>query len=104
MPRASAPSSLRRGELRRDAEALLQSALAQAQGGTLFLDEIGELPGALQARLLHLLERGEAVMRAGEAPTPIDVRMVAASACSWKTRSDAASFARDSSTGCRGWC
>ena len=40
-------------------EALLQSEIAQAHGGTLFLDEIGELPGALQARLLHVLEKRE---------------------------------------------
>ncbi len=40
-------------------EALLQSEIAQAHGGTLFLDEIGELPEALQARLLHVLEKRE---------------------------------------------
>src|SRR5712691_4323645 len=40
-------------------EALLQSEIAQGHGGTLFLDEIGELPGALQARLLHVLEKRE---------------------------------------------
>src|SRR5712691_3624381 len=40
-------------------EALLQSEIVQAHGGTLFLDEIGELPGALQARLLHVLEKRE---------------------------------------------
>src|SRR5882762_3780042 len=40
-------------------EALLQSEIVQAHGGTLFLDEIGELPGALQARLLQVLEKRE---------------------------------------------
>jgi len=40
-------------------EALLQSEIAQAHGGTLFLDEIGELPEALQARLLDVLEKRE---------------------------------------------
>jgi transcriptional regulator of acetoin/glycerol metabolism len=45
------------GEL---SEPLLQVALAQARGGTLFLDDVGELPGTLQARLLHVLEHREA--------------------------------------------
>jgi sigma-54 dependent transcriptional regulator, acetoin dehydrogenase operon transcriptional activator AcoR len=76
-------------------EAMLQSALAQAQGGTLFLDEIDELPGALQARLLHLLERGEAVVRAGEAPTPVDVRVVAASAGSLEDKIRRGEFRED---------
>jgi sigma-54 dependent transcriptional regulator, acetoin dehydrogenase operon transcriptional activator AcoR len=40
-------------------EAQLQSALLRAHGGTLFLDEIGELPGALQVRLLDVLEKHE---------------------------------------------
>jgi two-component system response regulator AtoC len=49
-----------------------------ADGGTLFLDEIGEMDPAMQAKLLHVLERGE-VMRVGSLrPRPVDVRFVAA--------------------------
>ena len=49
-----------------------------ADGGTLFLDEIGEMELAMQAKLLHVLERGE-VMRVGSLrPRPVDVRFVAA--------------------------
>ena len=49
-----------------------------ANGGTVFLDEIGELPLALQPRLLRVLEARE-ITRIGETkPRPIDVRIIAA--------------------------
>jgi DNA-binding NtrC family response regulator len=49
-----------------------------ASGGTLFLDEIGEMPLALQSKLLRFLESGE-LQRVGENDTlRVDVRVVAA--------------------------
>ena len=49
-----------------------------AHGGTLFLDEIGEMPFALQAKLLRFLENGE-VQRVGEnEATQVNVRVLAA--------------------------
>jgi len=49
----------------------------QADGGTLFIDEIGELPLAIQAKLLRALQSGE-VQQVGGRPEKVDVRLVAA--------------------------
>jgi transcriptional regulator of acetoin/glycerol metabolism len=79
------------GEL---SEPLLQVALAQARGGTLFLDDVGELPGTLQARLLHVLEHREAGPESGEQRVD-DVRLIAASAASLEPRIRRQEFRED---------
>ena len=50
----------------------------QADGGTLFLDEIGDMPIAMQAKLLRVLEEGEIERVGGDKPVKINVRVVVA--------------------------
>ncbi len=49
-----------------------------AEGGTLFLDEIGDLPLALQPKLLRFLQEGEVHVLGERAPRKVNVRVVAA--------------------------
>jgi len=66
-----------------------------AEGGTLFLDEIGELPLPLQTRLLRVLEEREVLRVGATEPTPVDVRVVAATLQALETLVDAQRFRRD---------
>ena len=50
----------------------------EADGGTIFLDEIGELPLAMQVKLLRVLENGEIIPVGSSTAQMIDVRVVAA--------------------------
>ena len=50
----------------------------EADGGTIFLDEIGELPLALQVKLLHVIEQKEVRPVGGEQTRPVEVRIIAA--------------------------
>jgi Nif-specific regulatory protein len=52
--------------------------ISAAQGGTLFLDEVGELPLAVQAKLLQLLQSKEYFPLGGTKPERADVRLIAA--------------------------
>ena len=49
----------------------------QAQGGTLLLDEISEMPLALQAKLLRVLQEREVERVGGSKAIPLDVRIIA---------------------------
>ncbi len=50
----------------------------EANGGTIFLEEIGELPLAMQVKLLRVLENGEIMPVGSSAARKVDVRVVAA--------------------------
>ncbi|HET7186486.1 MAG TPA: sigma-54 dependent transcriptional regulator [Terriglobales bacterium] len=50
----------------------------QANGGTLFLDEIGDMPLAMQAKLLRVLEESEVERIGGDRPIAVDVRVLVA--------------------------
>jgi len=57
-----------------------------ANHGTLFLDEIGEMPLALQTRLLRVLEEREVVRVGGTRPTAVNVRIISATHCDLEQR------------------
>jgi transcriptional regulator of acetoin/glycerol metabolism len=52
--------------------------ILQANGGTLFLDEIGDMPVALQARLLNVIEDREVMPLGGSKMVSVDVRVISA--------------------------
>lgn len=69
--------------------------IEQANGGTLFLDEIGDMPLALQARLLRVLAEKEVMAVGATKPVPVDIRVVSASHRNLKTLVDAGQFRQD---------
>ncbi len=66
-----------------------------AQGGTIFLDEIGELPLAVQGKLLRALEEHAIDRIGGRAPVPVDVRVIAATNRDLKASAESGEFRLD---------
>ena len=66
-----------------------------ARGGTLFLDEIGDLPMALQAKLLRFLQERVIERVGGRQEIPVDVRIVCATHQSLKARIAEGRFRED---------
>jgi DNA-binding NtrC family response regulator len=69
--------------------------LKAADGSTLFLDEIGNLPLHLQPKLLTALEQREVLPVGSNKPTPMDVRVIAATNASPDQLADEQRFRQD---------
>jgi two-component system, NtrC family, nitrogen regulation response regulator NtrX len=67
----------------------------QAHRGTLFLDEIGDMPAAMQAKLLRVLEEGEVERIGADKPTSVDVRVVVATHRNLEELVESGGFRRD---------
>jgi two-component system response regulator GlrR len=99
---AALASSLIEGELFGHARGAFTGAVGaragsfeSATGGTIFLDEIGELPLAMQPKLLRVLE-SQTVKRLGESDhRPIDIRLVAATNRDLRRMVNAGAFRED---------
>ncbi|RAI64153.1 sigma-54-dependent Fis family transcriptional regulator [Pseudomonas fluorescens] len=72
----------------------MRGKLQQADGGTLFLDEIGDMPLALQTRLLRVLEDRQVVPIGGE-PESVNVRIISATHRNLLDRVQDGSFRED---------
>ena len=66
-----------------------------AHTGTIFLDEVGEMPVPLQTRLLRVLQEREILRIGATEPTPIDVRVIAATHRKLQQQVDHGEFRRD---------
>jgi len=82
---AAVPAELVESELFGHEKGAFSGAVAQrigrfeeADGGTLFLDEIGDMPAAMQAKLLRVLQDGELMRVGGTGSVRVDVRLISA--------------------------
>jgi DNA-binding NtrC family response regulator len=72
-----------------------EGLFSYADGGTLFLDEIGEMPLAMQTRLLRVMEDRAVRPVGGNRETPVDVRIVAATNRDLRAEVDKGNFRED---------
>ena len=69
--------------------------LETAQGGTFFMDEIGDMPMALQTKLLRVLEQREMMRLGSNTVIPIDIRFIFATHKNLKAMADEGTFRND---------
>jgi DNA-binding NtrC family response regulator len=69
--------------------------LEQAHGGTLFLDEIGDMPPAMQVKLLRAIQDRKIVRVGGEAEITVEFRLICATHRDLKTMVDHGEFRED---------
>lgn len=78
-----------------DAKTDKKGKIEEAHNGTLFLDEIGNLPLAMQPRVLSLLQRRELTRLGENIPVPVDVRLICATNSNLSERVELGSFRED---------
>ena len=69
--------------------------IREAHGGTLFLDEIGDMPLAMQARLLRVLQERQVTPLGGGQPVPVSFRLVCATHRQLRSEMQAGRFRED---------
>lgn len=69
--------------------------LQTCEGGTVFFDEVGEIPFAVQAKLLRFLQEREFIRLGGDKPIKTDVRVLAASNGNLKDAVEESTFRED---------
>jgi transcriptional regulator with PAS, ATPase and Fis domain len=69
--------------------------IREAHGGTLFLDEIGDMPLAMQARLLRVLQERQVTPLGGGKPVAVDFQLVCATHRRLRAEVDAGRFRED---------
>lgn len=77
------------------ADKMREGRFVQADNGTLFLDEIGEMPLALQAKLLRVLQNGEIQRVGSDKVKTVDVRIIAATNRNLKEEVEQGRFRED---------
>lgn len=69
--------------------------LRETEGGTLFLDEIGDMPLAMQTRLLRVLQERQVTPLGGGQPVKVDFALICATHCNLREASEQGKFRSD---------